>query len=113
MYAYTAIVDGNTVGMAELGAVDRKNGSATLCRMYVDEGSRGKGIAGEMIRHILKLGFDELKLRRIDLRVYSQNTSAIKCYEKCGFVKEACLREAAKFEDEYWDVMVYSMLRED
>lgn len=110
MFAYTTRIDDDVVGMAEMNAVDRTNGTGTLCRIYVDKKSRGKGIAEDMIKQVLKFGFEELKLRRIDLRVYSLNTPAIKCYEKIGFVKEACLRHSARFEDEYWDVLIYSML---
>jgi RimJ/RimL family protein N-acetyltransferase len=66
-----------------------------------------------MIEKLLKLGFDELGLHRIDLRVYANNSPAIKSYVKLGFVKEGCLRKAAKFENEFWDVLIYSMLYDE
>ncbi|MCI0715786.1 MAG: GNAT family N-acetyltransferase [Chlorobi bacterium] len=115
MYAYTVKAKGteDTIGMCELSLVDRINGTATLCRIYVDKAHRGKGIAEGMIKQILKFGFEDLKLRRIDLRVYAFNTPAIKCYEKLGFVKEGNIRQFTKFEDEYWDVLVYSMLADE
>lgn len=112
MYAYTVKADGteDTIGMCELNLVDRINGTGTLCRIYVDKAHRGKGIAEDMLKQILKFGFVDLKLRRIDLRVYAFNTPAVKCYEKLGFVKEGNIRQFTKFEDEYWDVLLYSML---
>lgn len=112
MYAYTAKADeaAETVGMAELNSVDRVNGTGTLCRIYVNKIHRGKGIAEDMIKQVLKFGFEDLRLRRIDLRVYSFNTPAVKCYEKLGFVQEGCLRQFTKFENGHWDVLIYSML---
>jgi RimJ/RimL family protein N-acetyltransferase len=113
MYAFTGKIGSDTVGMAELNAVDRINSGGTLCRVYVDKNHRGKGIAEQMVKHVLRFGFEELGLNRIDLRVYSQNLPAVKCYERLGFFKEACLRKSAKFENEFWDVLIYSMLAEE
>jgi RimJ/RimL family protein N-acetyltransferase len=111
MYAYISKDEqANILGMCELSLVDRINGTATLCRIYVDKAHRGKGIAEHMIKQILKFGFEDLSLRRIDLRVYAFNTPAVKCYEKLGFVKEGNIRQFTKFENEYWDVLLYSML---
>ena len=110
LFIYVTRAGNEITAMAELGVVDRINGTGTLCRIYTDEKFRGKGIAGEMIKEILKFGFKELKLRRIDLRVYGNNSSAIKCYEKLGFKYEGNMRKFTKFENEYWDVLIYSML---
>ena len=39
--------------------------------------------------------FDTLQLHRVDLRVLSFNVRALRCYEKCGFVREGVERESA------------------
>ena len=36
---------------------------------------------------LLEIGFNELGLRRIDLRFYGFNTAAIGCYERAGLVR--------------------------
>ena len=61
----------------------------------------------------LRVGFTELGLRRIDLRVYGFNEPAIHCYEKAGFVKEGLLRKSQKVGDRYWDTIVMAILREE
>lgn len=101
------------VGMCELGNIDLRNGSGSVCRVFVDEEFRGKGIAKMLVNEVLKLGFVELNLNRIDLNVYSYNAGAIKCYEELGFVKEGVKRSSTKFGDEYWDCSIYSILREE
>ena len=55
--------------------------------MFLDPNCRGKGICVEMVHKLLEIGFNELGLRRIDLRFYGFNTAAIGCYERAGLVR--------------------------
>lgn len=41
----------------------------------------------EAIQKMLEYGFNHLKLKRVFLKVYSNNKRAIHVYEKCGFIK--------------------------
>jgi len=99
------------VGHIELGAINRQNGSASICRVFLDPNHRGKGICVEMVRKLLQLGFGELGLRRIDLRVYGFNTAAIGCYEHAGLVREGLLRQAQRVGDQTWDTVIMAILR--
>ena len=66
-----------------------------------------------MIRSVLRVGFEELAFRRIDLRVYAFNNPALHCYERAGFVREGLLRQAVKAGDQYWDTVLMAILREE
>jgi RimJ/RimL family protein N-acetyltransferase len=66
-----------------------------------------------MMQEILRFGFENLSLHRIDLLVFDFNTTAIHCYERVGFKKEGMLREARKVEDKYWNVCLMSMLEDE
>jgi RimJ/RimL family protein N-acetyltransferase len=101
------------VGHVELGGIDRKNQSATLCRVLVAPEARGRGLCVPMIRSVLRVGFEELAFRRIDLRVYAFNNPALHCYERAGFVREGLLRQAVKAGDQYWDTVLMAILREE
>jgi diamine N-acetyltransferase len=48
----------------------------------------GTGIASEATRLILKIAFSELKLNKVYLNVLSENSRAIRFYEKFGFEYE-------------------------
>lgn len=100
-----------TVGHIELGAINRQNGTASICRVFLDPNGRGKGICVEIVRKILEIGFGELGLRRIDLRVYGFNTAAIGCYERAGLVREGLLRQAQRVGDQIWDTVIMAILR--
>lgn len=47
-----------------------------------DTKMRGRSIGKHMMKAVLQVAFEELKLHRVTLGVYDFNTSAISCYEK-------------------------------
>ncbi len=66
-----------------------------------------------MIKEILKVAFDKLNLHRVSLGVFDFNVSAISCYEKAGFKKEGLLRHSRKMGDEYWNLLIMSILEDE
>ncbi|WP_350431290.1 GNAT family N-acetyltransferase [Shewanella sp. H8] len=57
-----------------------------LARLIVNPKYRGKGIASELMNRLYRLGIVELKVKESSLFVLAHNYSAIKAYEKFGFV---------------------------
>ena len=112
-FIFKAVLADKVCGMSELGAVNIKNETGSLCRIFVDKSYRGKGIAELMIREVLEFGFEKLNLIRIELNVYSYNTPAIKCYEKLGFKYEGLRRKSTKYLNEYWDSCYYALLKDE
>ena len=113
---YKAVDTGNgkTVGHISLGSISRKNNSARISRVLVgNANSRGKGYCKGMIQAILRIGFEDLKLHRIELGVYSTNAAAIRCYESCGMVKEGEFRDVLKQGNEYWSLIEMSILEDE
>lgn len=108
-------VNGDNIitGMCEIGAIDRKNNTATLCRIFVDPKFRGIGIADKLISYVINYAFNNLQVRRLELKVYTFNSAAIKCYERLGFVREGIKRKVSHYKNELWDVYMYSLLKDD
>lgn len=99
------------IGHISLGQIDNINKSARIGKVPVgDTRMRGRSIGKHMMKAVLHIAFDELKLHRVTLGVYDFNTSAISCYEKIGFVKEGLLRESKKVGETYWNLWEMSML---
>ncbi len=99
------------IGHISLGQIDNINKSARIGKVLVgDTKMRGRSIGKHMMKAVLHIAFDELKLHRVTLGVYDFNTSAISCYEKIGFVKEGLLRESKKVGETYWNLWEMSML---
>lgn len=106
---------GEAIGHISLGSISRKNQSARISRVLVGcSQARGKGYCRQMIQAILRIGFEELHLHRITLGVYDFNQSAIRCYEKCGFVIEGTFRDVLKYNDkEYWSMVEMGILEDE
>ncbi len=73
----------------------------------------GKGYGSDAVRIILRYGFQELNLHRINLNVFSYNTRAIRAYEKLGFVHEGTMRGTLKRYGRRWDMGFMGLLREE
>lgn len=104
---------GSVVGHCELGLINREQQTASACRILIDPAFRGQGICLPMMERLLGIGFGELHCRRIDLRVYALNSPAIRCYEAAGFQREGVLREGVRVGEEFWDVVLMSILRQE
>ena len=70
----------------------------------------GRG-TGHSMRTLVAWGFDTLNLNRIFLRVYADNTRAVRCYEKVGFQTEGRLRQDDYRNSAYRDTLIMAILR--
>ncbi|MBD1372692.1 GNAT family N-acetyltransferase [Hazenella sp. IB182357] len=72
-----------------------------------------KGIMSEAFQAIIRYGFNQMELMRIQGLIEPPNTSSQKLAEKNGFIREGLLRKyeyaAGKFDDLY----MYSLLKDD
>ena len=105
--------ESEVIGHIELGLINKPNGTASICRVFLDHEWRGRGICKEMVRRVLEIGFEQLNLRRIDLRVYAFNQAAVSCYEHAGLVREGVLRKALRVGDQFWDTVNMAILKEE
>ncbi|EJN59078.1 GNAT family N-acetyltransferase [Halogranum rubrum] len=105
--------DGSMVGYLELNRIDETRRSASIARVVVAPDHRGEGVATEMLRAVLRIGFEDYDCHRIDLRVFDFNEAAIRCYERVGFTREGTLRDARRYGDEYWSLVVMSLLEDE
>ena len=104
---------GLTVGHISLGGISRKNNAARISRVLVGNTTRGQGVCQGMVKAVLKIGFEDLGLHRIDLGVYDSNSAAIRCYEKCGLQREGTARDVLKYDDHYWSLVEMSILEHE
>lgn len=72
----------------------------------------GQGLGSEAVELLVDHGFRHLNLHRIALQVFATNVRAVKAYEKCGFLHEGRLRDAAFIDGDWVDVLCMARLRE-
>lgn len=107
-----AVVDarsGELVGEVVLNDYDAASSSCNF-RTLIGPRGRDRGLGSEAIRLIVGYGFERLGLHRIELEVYAFNPRARRAYEKAGFVVEGTRRDALRFDDEWVDATVMSIL---
>ncbi|WP_049797529.1 GNAT family N-acetyltransferase [Kribbella flavida] len=73
----------------------------------------GKGYGTEATRMMLRYGFLELGLHRVELTVWAFNTRAIAAYAKAGFVKEGVRRAACFHNGAFHDQVFMGVLAEE
>lgn len=73
--------------------------------------NNGYGTAATQLA--LAFAFEELKLNRLELEVFSHNIRGLKAYEKAGFKKEGTLRQSLYLNHTYSDEILMGMLRDD
>jgi RimJ/RimL family protein N-acetyltransferase len=107
--AITDRATGECVGEAVLSQWDPGNESCDF-RILIGPGGRNRGLGTEATRLIVGYGFERLGLHRISLEVYAFNPRARRAYEKVGFRPEGVLRESLRYNGEWIDATVMSIL---
>lgn len=107
-----AIVDrmtGECVGEAVLNEWEPEDASCNF-RILIGPRGRDRGLGTEATRLILGHAFEELGLHRVSLEVFAFNPRAQRAYEKVGFVTEGVRRDALRFDGEWVDSVLMSVL---
>ncbi|WP_438350704.1 GNAT family N-acetyltransferase [Paenibacillus sp. FA6] len=72
-----------------------------------------KGIMTEVIGAVIKYGFDELELNRIEAVIHRDNVNSRKLLEKSGFNEEGLLMEYFYEKQRFVDAVIFSNLKKD
>jgi RimJ/RimL family protein N-acetyltransferase len=97
--------DGVPVGHAALFGANAHNRTATFAIM-IGPPHQNRGLGTEATRLILRFGFEELGLHRIQLVANGFNERGLATYRKAGFVEEGRSREAI-FRSGTWHDQVH------
>ena len=110
---YRAIwLDDNLVGHVQVARQSGvwSRGGHVGC-MLVKEAT-GRGIGTKVVRQMVEMAFTRRSYDRLTAVVYSPNRASAHMVEKVGFTLEATLRHAVHKGDNYYDALVYGLLRE-
>lgn len=101
------------IGDLSIVDIDQDNKKAGFRISLHSKNTLNKGYGTEATQLALKFTFEELKLNRLELEVFSHNVRGIKAYEKAGFKKEGTLRQSLYMNNKYSDEVLMGMLQED
>jgi ribosomal-protein-alanine N-acetyltransferase len=72
-----------------------------------------KGYITEALSKILNFGFNTLGINRIEAEVMQGNIASEKVLEKLGFTKEGILRDWMYWNNNHYDMTMFSLLKEE
>ena len=101
--------EGYLVGRCGVTRLDWKNRVGELAIM-IGAPYRGRGYGGEAMSLLCDFCFQEMNLHKLKVSVLAFNEAAIRCYERCGFIREGVLKEEIFRRGAYQDVVLLSRL---
>jgi ribosomal-protein-alanine N-acetyltransferase len=72
-----------------------------------------QGLMTEALRAVIRFGFQELRLNRIQALVMLGNKASVGLLDKLGFKEEGVLREYVYFKSAFHDLRCFSLLRRE
>lgn len=106
------LLEGPLVGSLELRVSEHAK-RAELGIVIADKTAWDQGLGTDAIRAVLGYAFTELDLNRVELTTDEDNARGLRCYEKCGFVREGLLRQHRLVDGRYGNTIMMSVLKED
>ena len=101
---------GRYIGGIRFHGISPTDRHARLALGIFDRRFWSLGYGTEAIRLMLRYGFEEMGLHRVDLFVLEYKTRAIRAYEKCGFRREGILRDNAFIDGVWYDDILMAIL---
>lgn len=105
--------DGHIIGESVINEIDDDLRSANFRIGLFHSDEYGRGIGSWALGKTMEFAFEEIKLHRLELDVFSFNLRAIRAYEKAGFKHEGVLRDAIKDGDHYADDILMAILEDE
>lgn len=81
-------------------------------QVYAPE-QRGRGVATEAVRLLVRYLFETKRIRRIRLIIHPDNTASLRLAERCGFRHEGTARQAWYHRGRHRDVEVYAIVQDE
>jgi len=112
-FSVRTLADDRLIGFVAFDGINWQHGETFVAIGIGDPAYRGNGYGTDAMRVMLRYGFMELNLNRIQLDAFSYNERAIKSYLKAGFVEEGRQRGMLLRNGQRWDFVYMSVLRDE
>lgn len=107
------IINGNTNLVGTIGFNSFENNNRANIGYDLHKSHWNCGYITEALKTVTRFGFEHLKLNRIEAEVMPGNAASERVLEKVGFTKECLLRNWMCWNEKHYDMLMYSLLKED
>ncbi len=111
-YDWGVVYNGKMIGTCGFSSISVENNSAEL-GFVLNRSYWGLGIAREAAMSVIRYGFRELALNRIESRYMIENEQSASVMKKCGMSFEGIHRESLLVKGKYRDIGYYAITRKD
>jgi [ribosomal protein S5]-alanine N-acetyltransferase len=105
--------DGTLIGEVSLGSVQRGPFQSAFVGYWVDAEHAGRGYVPEGVAVMLRYGFEELGLHRIEAAIVPRNAASRRVVEKLGMRDEGVAFRFLQIRGVWEDHVRYAMTRDE
>lgn len=105
--------DGELVGEVSLGSVQRGPFQAAYIGYWIDRAAAGQGLVPEGVALVMRYGFDDLRLHRLEASIVPRNAASRRVAEKLGLREEGTSLQFLQIRGVYEDHVRYAMTAEE
>jgi ribosomal-protein-serine acetyltransferase len=110
--ACLVVFRGNIVGVVSYNTIVSSTRTGYI-GYWLDQDHNGKGIMTKSVEKLIEIGFDELGLRKVEIRCAVGNTKSRAIPERLGLKEEAVIRNAENLYGRYVDHAVYGVMKDE
>lgn len=103
---------GRHIGNVSIWPVSAQNSIGEV-GYWIRSDETGKGYGAEATTRIIQVGFEEMKLHKVQLRIAVGNIRSERIARNLGFVLEGTLRDEVKVGSRWLDHTVWSLLEDE
>jgi ribosomal-protein-serine acetyltransferase len=111
-FHYAILLDEKIVGVVGFNRIEKNNRCATM-GYWLAKSQTGRGLMTKAVKALIREGFRQLGLNRIEARVATGNHASQAVCERAGLKKEGVLRQAEWLYDRYVDLTMNSILKSE
>jgi ribosomal-protein-serine acetyltransferase len=106
------VLDGRIAGCAGFAVIEAE-AQVGIIGYWLAKEYEGRGLVTRAVSALVRHGFGELGLHRVEIRAAADNARSRAIPERLGFTQEGVLREADVVGGRYVDLAVYGLLAGD
>jgi ribosomal-protein-alanine N-acetyltransferase len=107
------LAEGGFVGEVSLGSVQRGPFQSAFIGYWIDRDHAGRGLVPQGVALVLRYGFEDLGLHRLEAAIVPRNVASRRVAEKLGLREEGTARRFLQIRGVYEDHVRYAMTVED